>query len=256
MKQCLPPNAEKYCVMIIEENRNIIKNLKNKGDPKQDTEVFLNIIFNQNGPRQFQGQHTEKDIFFVNRIFWPMSEIFSTMWAIENILVYMNTFPYGRHKISKVSYLKYHIENFLNEVYILEKRVEAYSTIVERGYKKESNSVELQNIMKKLREYASHLLKNTINKRGYHIHRNRYSDRDLDHLSSLELYSKFESDREDQQFWSQRDFFERAYKDVRRKKIKEFKGIVEKLWDMLELYFKIMWAVVSKKGKFVYPSDK
>jgi hypothetical protein len=133
--------------------------------------------------------------------------------------------------------------------------LEEYSTIVERGYKKESNYVELKNLMKELREYVSHLLKNTINKRGYHIHRNRYTDRDLDHLSSLELYSKFQFGGEDRPFWSQRGFFERAYKDVRRKKIQEFKGIVEKLWDLLELYFKIMWAVVSKEDKFVYPSD-
>jgi hypothetical protein len=249
------PNTEKYFRLISDTAAVAFFEAatKNVAESKQDNEVAKNIIFNRDGPREWTIKHSPKTVFIANKLFRPMSEIFSTMGAIENIAIYMNTFPYDRYKVSKLSYLRYHVENFLNEIYILEERLEAYLKIIERAYKKEPYSNNIKDILEKTQKDIIKALEKAVCIRHPHIHQHRYTDSDLDHLAILELFSKYE--RTNQPFWCKRSFFDQAYKKVRNKKVKTFKGIIESLEVLLESYFKVMLQVVSKDEKIVYPSN-
>ena len=56
----------------------------------------------------------------------------------------MGRFPYSNTRVSKTRYLVYHMENYLNEVYILEQRLKSYFTIVGRLYRKDRRHQDIR----------------------------------------------------------------------------------------------------------------
>lgn len=220
-------------------------------------EAYNNVIFNKKGPREIKINHSPKALFIANRLFRPMSEIFSTMEIIENIPIYMSSFPYAKSKISKLNYIKYHLENFMNEVYILEKRLCAYFKLIERAYRKEANANHIKEVLKQTSKYVLDSLKIIRSLRGAHVHKLRYSDDDLEQLSTLELLSIYKDKvggEEDLPFYYHPGYFDTQYKTIRKEKVKTIKDIIEKLWDILERCFEAMLSVISKDGEIIYPS--
>ena len=242
------PNTDKYIQIILDETSYIFKkSISSFTKSEKEDEIFRNIIFNLDGPRQLEITHPPQTLFVANTLFRPMSEILSTMDVIENIVIYMRRFPYDKNKISKLGYLKYHIEGFLNEVYILKERLKLYSYLIKKAYGKEYFASDVRDIMKNLMGYVDSALDDIISVRGKHIHRYRYTDQDLDHLSTLELLSKYEKETDDdRQFWERRIFFDNSFKDVRKKKVQLYTKIIGELWKILDKYFGVVLEVVSK----------
>lgn len=247
------PNTEKYFLLV----SNLMSSINKATEYTEEyDEIVKNIIFNREGPRKLEIDHPPKTLFIANKLFRPMSEIFSTMETIENISVYMRTFPYKRYGVSKLSYLKYHIESSLNEIYILKIRLETYLRVIEKVYKALPNYTKRQGLIKNTRKFINKSLDNIVRTRGWHVHRYRYTASDLDHLLTLELFSKYnDEDDDDKPFWCKSVFFKQSFKAVRKKRIKEIKELIEALWDMLETYFKTMLVLVSKNDKILYPPD-
>ena len=143
------------------------------------------------------GEHQSKDrmnyspyeYFIANKLFRPLNEIACSVESIENISVYVKIFPYSRYGVSKVSCLKYHVENYLNELYILKNRLISYLKIIDRSYSKSSIAKHVSETIFPLYSIVSKGMKNHIIIRGNHVHQNRYSDPEIDRLSTLELFS-------------------------------------------------------------------
>lgn len=217
-------------------------------------EVAYNTVLNKKGPREIKINHSQKTLFIANKLFRPMLEIISTMEVIENIPIYMSSFPYAKSKISKLSYIKYHLENFMNEVYILEKRLFAYFKLIEKEYREETNAIHIKKVLKLTSKHVEDSLKNVRSLRGGHVHKFRYSDNDLDHLSALQLLSTHKDKREeDLPFYCRPDYFDAQYKIIRKEKVKNIKDGIEKLWDILETCFEAMLSIISKDGEIIYP---
>jgi len=217
---------------------------------KELGQVAFNSLFNLDGPKTVSKKPPEKSIFIVNKLFKPFSEILNSIEAIENISVFIRSFPYKKQNISRVHYLKYHIENYLNELYILRNRLISYLKIIERAYRKSNNYSHIERTLKPVYNFISSAFKGYTEIRGIHVHQNRYSDDDISRLSSLELLSRGDSKQE--KFLKNYFIFE--YKKVRKKWMKKIKDDMHSIHDLLNYYFKQLILAISENGKIKYPS--
>ena len=220
-------------------------------DRKELANVIWNRLFDIDGPRIVHKRPSAKAIFIANKLFRPLSEIMSSIETISNIEIYIRNPSYKRQGISRLNYLKYHIDNYLNELYLLKNRLIAYLTTLERAYKKSDNSAQVKSTLGPLHIIVSRALDGYIEMRGYHVHQNRYADDDLDRLTALALLSR----SSDEFGIFMHSMFTAAYRDIKRKWAKNVKTGLKGLQKLLEHYFGNLLEVFSSKGKFLYPSN-
>lgn len=129
---------------------------------------------------------------FLSMVFFNYSETNISLENLNMISVFVNQYPkyksFEKYNITRTKYLRYHIENYLNEVYLFQERINAFLQRLIRICQKKNLNKDIE----KLRRMQN--LINTgladINKiRGSHMHNSRYTDKDLDQLDGLELYS-------------------------------------------------------------------
>lgn len=152
-------------------------------------EAIMNVIW-RSGPTVISKKSTRRDKFLASKIFRQMGEILNAMWAIENIAIYVRSFPHKRQGVSPLSYLRYHIENYLNELYILKTRLISYLNTLEKAYSKTEQGQKITNKLKPLYSIVSDAFKAYTEVRGSHVHVARFLDEDIDRLATLDLLSK------------------------------------------------------------------
>ncbi len=211
-----------------------------------------NRVWGLDGPRIITKRPEDKSVFIFTKLFKPLSELITNMDALENISIYVARFPYSGQKVSRLDYLKYHIENYLNELYILKNRLIAYLTSLERAYRKSDNIEQIKRVFKPLYNNISESLEAYVNIRGAHVHKNRYTDEDLDRLSTLSVLAT----SQDENFKSIiQPLFIAEYKKVRKKWVRNMKRDIQELHQILSHYFKAMSSVLIDKGKIIYPAN-
>ena len=147
--------TSEYFELIMKEMR-FSMSLDDEQDQRELGAVLKNVIFQTDGPKVVGKKPSKKDIFIANKIFRPMSEILKAMESIKNIATYIRSFPHKKHGISPLSYLQYHVENYLNEIYILKNRLISYLNILEKSYSKSDRASEVSRIIKPLYTDISH----------------------------------------------------------------------------------------------------
>ena len=214
-------------------------------------ESILNTAFDKEGPRSAR-RANDNLTFISEKLFKPSSEIFANIEALENIAVYARSFPYRRQGISRVDYLKYHIENYLNEIYILKNRLIAFLNLVDRAYRKCDRRAEIKANLSPLYGTVHGALEGYVNVRGSHVHQNRYTDSDFDRLTTLNLLSMSGDDDASELF---RNMFYESYRITRRKWTGKIKNDLSSLETLLDLYYASLTRSLIKEGKIVYPSN-
>lgn len=174
-----------------------------------------------------------KTYFLANKLFRPLSEIMNSFECLENILVYVRSFPYKRQGISRVSYLKYHVENYLNELYILKNRLVAYCMILERAYRKSDNAESIAITLTSISQKVHGVFEGYISIRGVHVHEHRFSDHDFDRLASLELLTTHSTDLPDILICE----YNEAYKEIRTKWVAKIESDLKALEKLLDYCF-------------------
>ena len=170
-----------------------------------------------------------KASFVANRLFRPLSEIISSCECLQNVLVYTKSFPYKRQGISRVAYLKYHVENYLNELYVLMNRMIAYCKAIERAYKKSDCAEHVSVTLQALREKVRYVFEGYTSVRGAHVHEHRYSDHDFDRLATLELLTTNSLEFSNILISEYND----AYKEIRSKWIARIKSDLRAIEDLV-----------------------
>lgn len=182
-------HTSKYFEMILSVTQGIMAPMIE--EVKEESQnVIMNSILGLEGPKSKERDPSPREYFIANKLFRPMSEFMYSLEAIENIAVYARSFPYKRQGISRATYLKYHAENYLNELYLLKNRLIAYLKLIGKSYKKSEISKHVAKTISPLYTVVSKTLKGYIQVRGAHVHKHRYSDDDFDRLSALELLSR------------------------------------------------------------------
>lgn len=243
-------NSDQY-FNLIQKQMAFATDLKNLENKKELGTVIYNDLFDLEGPRIVSQEPSEKSKFIGNVLFKPYSEIIDSIENIKNIVLYIRRFPFRKNNISKVYYLKYHIENYLNELYILKGRLIRYLKIIDRAYKNSDNYQVIYSIFKPQYPIIKRLFNTWINIRGIHIHEQRYSDNDITRLTLLEILLLGQFNESQKEFLG--NYFNDEYKKIRKKWRIKIEKDLESINSFMETYFESLIFAISKDNLIQYP---
>lgn len=149
--------------------------------------ALWNSLMNLPGPRRAR-TIPEKSDAVLFKLWEYFSEIEKSIESTRTIQKYIRYSPPKKLDIKLSVHLSYHVHNYLNEIYILQCRLESFSKVVLRTYKSDIDdpkSLELR-IGKFLSSFKS-----IVTVRGHHVHRFRYESPEIDRLSEIELLLSF-----------------------------------------------------------------
>ena len=195
---------------------------------------------------------TPKNVFF-GKLYSGFHEISESYFSLLDIEIYIGRFPYGNTSIKRTRHLLYHIESYLNEVYIFTERLRSYLTTIGRSYR---NDPKHQEILNKTRPLFS-LIKASFNHitlvRGQHVHKYRVSDEDIERLSTFELL--LHSDDKDL-LASINYLFSIEYPQVRKKWKQQISKNNKELKTLLDYCFDVLFQIVADENFDIrYPSN-
>ena len=189
---------------------------------------------------------TEPKEQLVIQLHLRFGEIAESVEALQDIAVYVRSFPYRRSGISKVTYLRYHVENYLDELYILQNRMKAYLVFIARQYRLDSRSDRISALGQAVKEHFTEALSDAVTARGTHVHQRRHSDQDLVRLRLLWPLRDDEPRRE--------NIYELSYKQARKSKrlwIEQTNRMIETL---LDVYFEYLLELLfDHDGRLRFP---
>jgi len=119
----------------------MIRWLKSKKKGKLLMDEVHKHIFDL-GPPNPPGKRTGRRNYH-QLLTYHTSEIRTTLDTMSDIEFYMGRFPYSRAKVAKHRHLQFHIEAFLQEIYILQLRLLRFATFIERKHKKDPRHTQM-----------------------------------------------------------------------------------------------------------------
>jgi hypothetical protein len=242
---------EKYSEIFIKRAKELLEEEELKNNPEY-LEVFENNLLGINGPKQLTRKQTPSEIFF-SKLYSGFREISDSYYCLQDIEIYIGRFPYANTRVSKTRHLAYHMENYLNEMYLLKERLNSYFTIIGRLYKKDERHQDILKHIKPLFKLVKKSFKGIINIRGAHVHKTRFSDVDLDRLSSQEFITNHGGE-EFKIIWN---LFKFDYSVTRKKYKQTIKSNNEQIKKLLDACFDILFEIVAdNKGQIKYPDPK
>jgi hypothetical protein len=231
-----------------------VKEIVNEQDMHKGLNIsksLSNHLFGLNYSVTIKSKINPTDHFF-SKLFLGFKEIAESYFSLLDFEKYIGRSPYSKTEIPKARHLRYHITNYLNEVYRLQKRLKTYATIISRSYKKDPHFTIINQQTDSLITFIESSLDSIVNLKETRVRQNRYSDDNLDRLSSLELLATYD----DGQLKPVRQLYAKEYRRI-RKNWKEWmhnnnKLIKKLLNEYLNVIYKI---VVDKNANINYPQN-
>ena len=216
---------------------------------KELGEALMNSLLDTNGPTVINRPLTKKEIYF-GKIYFGFNEIFSSVQALKDIEVYISTFPYKNKNITKPRYLRYNIENYFNEIYLLKERLISYGAIIDRCYRKDINYITIKDRIKILVEDS---LKNIVDTRGRHVHKYRFQTKNIERLELMDLLS---SSMEDLAAKFLANYYKITFIKIRNEWKQIIKDNNKALVKLIDIYSDIITESLfnKKTGKLIYPN--
>lgn len=216
---------EKYFAALGKAFRDILRPVI-EAHQDQLAEVLRSNILDQDGPRSIDYEPTPEILLYRSAI-WGVFEIYESFESLLDAELYVRRFPYRKTRVTKVRYLRYVVENHLNEAYILKQRLKAYLNTVEGLYAKGARRKEVRKITQPLFQSISQALKHIIAVRGSHVHSLRYDHKELQRLTHMELLSQSDPDAS----WSQllAHWFDFEYKRIRKRRTEQIRALNENI---------------------------
>lgn len=210
-------------------------------------QVSRNILFNEVGPKKLDRTLSKNEKVF-SVILEGYFEIERAYSSLNELPLFIGQFPKNLPRKSK--YLELIITNYLNEVYILSKRLEAYRTKISRLYRNNANFKSQQGLLKSLSEELTKIFKIINKTRSNHVHESRFSDIDLDRLIYLELF--IDDASMGKLFIST---YKKALKENKKKWQDYFNDRNNEMQKILDIYFQILYMVIfDEKESLIYPN--
>lgn len=190
------------------------------------------------------GNHFEiEEQDLLDKILGEFSDISNTYDALILSEVLISVAPPRSKRIEHGKYINYVVNTYLQDVYILKERLNSYATRIKRLHNKSGRSDLTKKHIDPLFGIVKNSFQNIVDTRGSHVHAKRYSDKELDDVSTMSLVSKYSLDYEPHF----NDSISRA-KIVWYERIKTNNIETKKL---LDLYFESLILVV-KDGDTVF----
>lgn len=217
-------------------------------------QTILNSLLDDQGPKHINRISSPKEKYF-RKVFDAFSEIHSSYQALRDIEIYINRFPYSSASVTKPRYLRYHIENYFSEVYLLKKRLLAFLTSIGRGYRKDKRHATILAATRPLFKLISESLEGVVITRGRHVHEKRYSDPKIERLELMELLSKGAG--EDDLLPHLRPYYQVEYRRIRSEWKVQIKRNNEAVNLLLAAYSEVVSGVLfpEEGNQLVYPAS-
>jgi hypothetical protein len=125
-----------------------------------------------------------------NIIFVGFTEITDTFDALEFSSVLLSVASPRSKKVSKEKYLKFVVNTYLQDVYILKERLNTYATQIKRMHDKMGRTELTKKHIDPLFETVKEAFKGLIDTRNGHVHVKQYTDESLSDASSMALIAE------------------------------------------------------------------
>lgn len=172
-------------------------------------------------------------------IFYGFTEIGEALDALKLVQQLIQIAPPRSKHIDKDSYLKFLVGSYLQEMYILEQRLTAYAKKLSRLY-------EHPLLPSLVHSVVFEPLQGIISVRGAHVHQSRFTDKNLDLVSTMALFK-----RAGHALGEDLDI---EYKFAQWNWSKRVKENNKKTYDIINSYSKIIAAAICKNGAVCLPS--
>lgn len=201
-------------------------------------EVFKNHLLGLGGPTELHRTPSVRERRFL-KLFEGFMEIITSYEALLDIEVYTRRFVYDPTRVSRCRHLRHNIGAHLNEAYILYERLRAYLTVVKRVYRHSEWGSRISNVADSLSKRVPPAFEGLKKIRGTHVHHNRYDERNLKRLDTLEfLVMRGPGDR-----WIRR-FYEDQYKVIRKERVAAMTAVNKVIKKVLDTYFEELKKVM------------
>lgn len=121
------------------------------------------------------------------------NEVDGSMRRLNQALAYLSNYPASRvfrfQGLSQADWIRYHIEAYLQETYILSERLDRFLRKVEKTAVAARDKAGVSAV-KGLRATVDATFKNVVKVRGGHVHEYRFQDDELKNLDTLVLLTK------------------------------------------------------------------
>lgn len=128
-----------------------------------------------------------------NTIFYGFTEITNTFDALKLSSVLISVAPPRSKKVNSDEYMKYVVNTYLQDVYILKERLNTYATKIKRMHNKAGKKELVDQFIEPLFSYVKSSFDGIVSTRGMHVHSSRYSDDALDDVTQMALISRYDS---------------------------------------------------------------
>lgn len=183
---------------------------------------------------------------------YHLAEIQTTLDTMSDIEFYMGRFPYSETKIARHRHLTFHVQAFLNELYILQQRLDSLLTFIERQYRKDPRLDYIKDVCKHLRNFVTESMKKGVEIRGSHVHKWRLSDNDHDRLIGIDLYTKMPNEKIQAAF---KKFYDSEYKKIRKRRREWVASGIKVSHELVGGYFDALFELVfDANGTMMYPT--
>lgn len=235
---------KKYQVALMETIQPVLERITEEQREEME-KVYRNHLFDLEGLKRANSDISEED-GFKSRIFFGFTEINETYEVLKDIEAYIRNTSHEEGEVSSVREIKYHVNSFLNEIYILKERLIAYLNFIDKEYKRGEDYRRIRPSIEPLYKMVSSGLQNVVNTRGYHVHQRRYSDDDLDRLSTLKLLADNTEGPWD-------DLFRVEYLEVREKWIDRVDSSNESIETLNDRYFGKLYGLLFEEEDLILP---
>jgi hypothetical protein len=139
--------------------------------------------------KDIQRKATSEDKYLIELLL-RSGEIDSSLRSLRSVPLYLKSFPKSRTLtkagITESRYIIYHVENYIQEIYILTQKMERFLKFISRRLRRTGRVQQGENIEKCLQFFKDEL-KGLTTIRGRHVHQTRYLDEDLYTLTLFEV---------------------------------------------------------------------
>ena len=225
----MPFTWNQFTSLAVSEAQRHIRNR----DPRNNDEfvqAFENELFDLPGPRKVVKNMTRDELYF--RVFYnEFGEINSCTERLRDIEIYIGSFPYRSDNLDRIRNLRYHIENYFHEIYILRERLKAFLTKIGRKFTRDLRHEAILTTTRPLFGLIRGALGDVSNTRSGHVHQARFDSQDISRLDTLALLCRV--DDLDQVMSGYLDVEYRRIRGEWKKKLKDNNEAVDALLDLL-----------------------
>ncbi|SRR5713226_4976557 len=160
-------------------------------------------------------------------IFQAYSEIHTSRERLGQITRYASRAPLASLSVSKLDYLRFQIESYFQEAYILKMRIDAFLNLLEK-----QPLLRRHKEIAKLRCVVSTATNSIVGLRGKHVHKKRLDNQEITGLAALELIATLGKNRKAAQLLTLR------YPTVQKKWCEQLKKTNDAINSLLDDVFK------------------